>query len=186
MRRALPVIGGLFLGLGLGVIIFFGLLRPEEIPNVSGLSMEVGSLPAPYVNTSAPAFELNNLAGEKIQLEDYRGKIILLNFWATWCGPCRLEMPALQNRAEYFDDDLVVLAVNNAEDSSIVQAFVDELGLSFDILLDPEADVQHLYQVRGYPTTYLIDSEGIIREHKIGLLTDAELDGYLLALGVGK
>jgi len=186
MRRALPVIGGLLLGLGLGIIVFFGLLKPEVIPNMSGLSTGAESPSVPYVDAPAPVFELNNLAGEQIRLEDYRGKIVLLNFWATWCGPCRLEMPALQSRAEHLEDDLVVLAVNNAEDSSVIQAFVDELGLSIGILLDPDAEVQHLYQVRAYPTTFLIDTEGIIRAQKIGLLTESALDGYLLELGAVK
>lgn len=186
MRRALPVIGGLIVGLGLGIILLFGFLKPEGISGMSDLTQGMESLPVPSLDAPAPDFELTSLSGEPIQLSDYRGQTVLLNFWATWCGPCRLEMPAFQNRADQFDGELAIVAVNNAEDPTNVQAFVDELGLSFDILLDPGADVQRLYQVRGYPTSFLIDPEGVIREQKIGLLTEEELDGYLGELGLGK
>lgn len=184
MRRALPIIGGLIIGLGLGIILLFGFLKPEEVSGVSDLTPGMEPLPVPSLDAPAPDFELTDLSGEQIQLSDYRGQTVLLNFWATWCGPCRLEMPAFQSRADQFSGELAILAVNNAENPTDVQSFVDELGLSFDILLDPNAEVQRLYQVRGYPTTFIIDPEGVIRAQKIGLLTEEELDGYLGELGL--
>jgi peroxiredoxin len=186
MRRLLPLIGGLLLGLGLGIIIFFGFLKPDDSSKISEISGGSTPLPVPSLDAPAPAFELTGLSGEQIQLEDYRGQVVLLNFWATWCAPCRLEMPTLQSRADQFSDKLAVVAVNNAEDPAKVQSFVDELSLSFDVLFDPQAEIQQLYRVRGYPTTYLIDAEGIIRVQKIGLLTEGELDDFLQELGVGQ
>ena len=95
-------------------------------------------------------------------------------------------MPAFQSRFEKYDGELAIVAVNNAEAPEDVQAFVTELGLTFDILLDPEAEVQHLYLVRGYPTSVLIDADGIMRAQHIGLMTEDQLDGYLQELGIGQ
>jgi len=184
MRRGLPVFGGLILGLGLGIIIFFGFYKPEEVPFQNDPLQGMEALSDPSVDNPAPDFKLNSLSGNQIQLKDYRGQIVLLNFWATWCAPCRLEMPVLQNRAEQFVGEFAVVAINNAENSTDVQAYIDELGLSFEVLLDPEAEVQHLYMVRGYPTTYILDAEGLIRVKHIGLLTEEQLDGYLHDLGL--
>jgi cytochrome c biogenesis protein CcmG/thiol:disulfide interchange protein DsbE len=182
MRRWIPLIGGLIIGLGLG-FIFFGLLKSDNSP-VDGTPEKSIPLPIPSLDAPAPDFELSALTGERIQLDDYRGKVVLLNFWATWCGPCRLEMPAFQSRADQFSSQLAVVAVNNAEAPTDVQAFVDELGLSFNVLLDPNSEIQRLYSVRGYPTSFLIDPEGVIRAQHIGIMTEEQLDGYLRELGV--
>jgi len=182
MRRWIPVIGGLIVGLGLGLILF-GLLKSDTSPGERATEINA-PLPIPSLDAPAPDFELSALTGERIQLDDYRGQVVLLNFWATWCGPCRLEMPAFQSRSEQFAGQLAVVAVNNAEPPEAVQAFVDELGLSFDVLLDPNSDIQRMYQVRGYPTSFLIDPEGVIRVQHIGILTEDQLDGYLRELGL--
>ena len=183
MRRLLPMIGGLLLGLGVGIIIFFGFLKPEE-PKVSEITYGTASLPVPTLDEPAPVFELNSLSGDRVHLRDYRGQIVVLNFWATWCAPCRLEMPAFQSRAHLYPDELAVVAVNNAEDLNDVRAYVEELGLDFEILLDPDAAVQRLYLVRGYPTTLIIDQDGIIRVQHVGLITEEQLDRYLADLGL--
>jgi peroxiredoxin len=95
-------------------------------------------------------------------------------------------MPAFQSSAEIYGDELAVVAINNAESPGDVQTFVTELGLTFDVLLDPEAEVQRLYSVRGYPTSVLIDADGIIRIQHIGLMTEDQLEGYLQELGIGQ
>lgn len=184
MRRVMPLVGGLILGLGLGIILFLGFLKPDDPPRLSDLTLGSEALPVPSKDAPAPDFELSSLSGEQIQLKDYRGRIVLLNFWATWCAPCRLEMPAFQSRSERFPAELAVVAVNNAEAPAEVQAFVDELGLTFEILLDPDAKIQRLYLVRGYPTTFLVDREGVIRVQHVGLLSEAQLDAYLADQGL--
>jgi peroxiredoxin len=184
MRKLMPLLGGILLGLGVGIVIFFGFLKEDSAPKMSDLTQGSVPQPVPSLDAPAPDFELSTLSGESIQLEDYRGKIVLLNFWATWCAPCRLEMPALQSRYEEHNGKLAVVAINNAESPEDVQAFVDELDLSFDILLDPQAEAQRLYQVRGYPTSFLIDADGVIRTQHIGLMTEGQLDGYLKELGL--
>jgi peroxiredoxin len=184
MRKLMPLLGGILLGLGIGIVVFFGFLREDTAPNVGDLIQGTTTQSVISSDASAPGFALSSLSGESVQLKDYRGRVLLLNFWATWCAPCRLEMPAFQNRSETYKDELAVVAVNNAESPEDVQAFVDELGLTFDILLDSTAEVQRLYQVRGYPTSFLIDADGMIRIQHIGLMTEGQLDGYLQEFGL--
>jgi thiol-disulfide isomerase/thioredoxin len=117
-----------------------------------------------------------------MSLVDLRGQVVLINFWATWCGPCKLEMPAIQ--ARYNDGGFAVLAVDFDEPADRVQAFVNDLDLSFSILLDPGGVVQELYRVRGYPTTFFVDADGIIRVLHIGEMSEEILDQYLAQMGV--
>ncbi len=111
---------------------------------------------------------------------------MLINFWATWCGPCRIEMPALQARYDALrDEGFTVLAVDFDEPEDDVRAFRDELDLSFPMLLDPGARVQELYRVRGYPSSFFVDREGVIRVVHIGLMTEGQIDDYLAQVGIG-
>jgi peroxiredoxin len=180
------ILAGLFIGAGLGIVLFIafdlGGSRSGLAQFTAGRSLSF----SPAVGNPAPDFSLDDLSGERIHLADLRGKVVLINFWATWCGPCRLEMPALQVRAERFAPQMAVLAVNFDEPADQVQAFVDELGLTFPVLLDPGAEVQDLYRVRGYPTTYLVDSEGTVQFVHIGLMAEEQMDRYLSQLGVGE
>jgi peroxiredoxin len=183
-RRSLSrLFAGLAIGIGLGLVLFSGLkLRTGLDSTEDPASLEE----APAVGSRAPGFELYDLKGNRIGLKDTRGKYVLINFWATWCAPCRIEMPAIQSRFERHKADFTVLAVDFDEPAGVVQAFVDELGLTFPILLDPGAKVQRLYQVRGYPTSVFVDRQGIVRIVHIGLMTETQLDGYLAQLGVGE
>lgn len=181
----LILLAGLLIGAGLGIFLYFGLgfgnSQNEERETFAGREL-VGS---PSIGLPAPNFELKSLKGDLIRLSDLQGKIILINFWATWCAPCRLEMASIQARADRYPTQLEVLAVNYDEPQDLVQSFVDELNLKFNVLLDPGAMVQSLYRVRGYPTTFLVDESGVVRFVHIGILTEDQLDRYLQDLGVG-
>ncbi len=114
----------------------------------------------------APAFTLKNLDGKKINLEDYKGKAVLLNFWATWCEPCLEEMPALQKAYNTLKDEgFVVLAVSIDDDSreKNVRAFAKKFGLSFPILLDSDQKVRDKYFNNVLPTSYLINAKGKLK-----------------------
>ncbi|AEE96699.1 peroxiredoxin family protein [Mahella australiensis] len=120
-------------------------------------------------------FELEDLNGDKIKLSDYKGKIVLLNFWATWCPPCREEMPYFQEiYEEYKDYDVVVLTVNSTSvelrggtDSEQAEKnarkFMEDNGYTFPVLLDKDDEVWAIYQQRGIPANYIIDKDGIVR-----------------------
>ena len=185
-KDVLVLVAGLIVGVGLGVLIFFGTGNGKRLFGAQEIAAGKSLSTSPAIGSPAPDFELTNLAGARIRLSELRGTVVLINFWATWCGPCRLEMPAIQERYERYHPELAVLAVDFDEPAGEVQKFVDELGLTFEVLLDPGAKVQDLYRVRGYPTTYLLDTEGIVQVHHIGLMTEEQLDRYLAQVGVSK
>ncbi len=158
-RRAL-LIGILLLGLGW---TFFSRVTTENAAE--------GRAPAPQAGFPAPAFELTDLDGRLVSLTDLRGRPVILNFWASWCAPCRAEMPALQAVAdEYAERGLVILAVNAAfqDRAEDAVAFVAQNGLTFPILLDRDGQVNRRYQVHSLPTTFFIGPDGLIREVVIG------------------
>lgn len=186
LRRVGPLLAGLLIGVGVGAAIIFGFLRLSDSPKAGESFSNADADAGLAVGDQAPNFELATLSGETIALEDLRGHPVLINFWATWCGPCRLEMPAFQTRFEQYAGDLQIVAVNFDEPQDEVQAFVDELDLTFDILLDPGAEVQQLYQIRAYPTSFFVDAEGVIQVQHIGLIVESQLDDYLTQIGLGQ
>jgi peroxiredoxin len=134
----------------------------------------------PKVGNVAWDFTLSTLEREGIKLSDLRGKKVMLNFWATWCGPCRLEIPAMVKLYEEMrGQDFEILAINLREDRQKVQSFADELNMTFPVLLDQSGKVSQAYYVRGIPTTVFIDEEGIIQIVHVGTLSDKILRDYV-------
>ena len=133
------------------------------------------------IGEPVPDFRLDTPDGGTLQLSDYRGQAVVLNFWATWCVPCRKEMPQLQAvHAEYADSgSLTVVAVNLQESPSAVTDFGEELSLTFPLALDRDGEVVRRYGLIGLPGTFFIDAEGVLRARVIG-----ELHGELLGDGV--
>jgi peroxiredoxin len=186
LRTVIVLVLGLAMGLLLGVWIFTG--EPVEEMSSQMRSREARPPgPAPYEGSTAPDFKLEDLAGEDVTLREHRGDIVVLNFWATWCGPCRVEMPDLEHTfSRYSDQGLVVLGVNFDEPAGDVEAFKTSLDITFPLLLDPGGVVQRQYQVTGYPTTVFVDREGLIQIRHIGLLRPAQLDRYLRKMGIDR
>lgn len=195
-RIAAYILVGLLVGIAFALALFLGLPGAESETNSSVLSTaapgatetaEIGTVVsriAPEIGAQAPDFALRDLEGNEVRLSDYRGKTVLLTFWATWCGPCRLEMPTFEDRyQELKDDGFTVLGLNYDEPVEDVSAFRDELGLSFPLLLDPGGSVQRLYRIRGYPSSIFVDDQGVVRIVHIGLITEGQLRDYLVELG---
>ena len=135
---------------------------------------------APVVGAVAPDFTLTNLAGENVSLSQFRGRPVMVNFWATWCVPCRQEMPAFQQAFQQHQaEDLVIVAINLEEDATLVEPFVDEFGLSFEILYDSDGAINKLYLVNGLPRTVFIDRQGVIQHIQVGEVQEALLQGFL-------
>jgi cytochrome c biogenesis protein CcmG, thiol:disulfide interchange protein DsbE len=131
--------------------------------------------PRPAVGYPAPEFRLKTLDGENFALSELRGKPVVLNFWATWCGPCRNELPALQKAATRYEGEVAFVGVDQAETAETVQKYVDELGLTFTIPLDTSHDAANAFDVTLMPTTYFIDAQGTIRSVHLGEMNSITL-----------
>jgi len=151
-------------------ILLFGFAWIFISADKSGTST-AGQIPAPQQGFLAPDFELKTPTGEVFKLSDLRGQAVLVNLWATWCPPCRAEMPTIEKiYNEYKDDGLVVLAVNMTyQDNPLdIMPFVNEYQLTFPILLDETGETGSSYQLRSLPSSYFIGRDGIINEVVIG------------------
>ena len=136
-----------------------------ELPDLSHTLTRLGE-PVP-----APAFRLNDLDGKPHSLSDYRGKVVLINFWATWCPPCRREMPSMERLYQRLGNDrFAVLAINQWEDPDHVFAYLGQLGTfpTFPILFDRESELAQAFGVKGLPTSFILDTEGRIVYRAIG------------------
>ncbi len=153
-------------------IIFISFLLASMTAHADWQQPELSHNLTPVKNViSASDFELPDMDEEKVKLSKYRGKVVLLNFWATWCPPCIREMPSMERLHQQVDaEEFKVLAVNQMEDADQVFAFTGQLDVdpTFEILFDTTSEVSQAYAVRGLPTTYLIDKKGNIRYRAVG------------------
>ncbi len=156
--------GGVESEAGMGVVALAESLNPT------------GEAPAAEVGRAAPAFRLRDLDGSAAELTDFRGRYVLLNFWASWCGPCRGETPALQAFFEERSPALVVVGVNQQETADEARAFTEQFDVTYPIVLDADGQVSGAYRVStGLPVSFLIDPEGVIQRVHLGALTDDDL-----------
>jgi len=137
--------------------------------------------PAPVAGHPAPDFALETLDGETIRLSDFVGKPVLVNFWATWCAPCRAEFPDFQEASIDNADKLVIIGINNttADQPELVDDFVAEMGATFPIVLDQDGKVSESYQIRGLPTSIFVDRDGIVQEVFTGPINKAYIEARL-------
>ncbi|MFX3623345.1 MAG: peroxiredoxin family protein [Ectobacillus sp.] len=128
------------------------------------------------IGKEAPDFELQTVDGKQVKLSDFKGKKVIVNFWATWCPPCRKEIPEMQAFYNKYEKDTVILAVNYTASERTggrekVQSFIQENGITFPVLLDASSTVSNMYKVITLPTSYFVDKKGIIRHKYIGPMT---------------
>jgi peroxiredoxin len=141
---------------------------------LAGSATGEASAPAPVAVARTPAldFELVDLKGQQVKLSDLRGKVVLLNFWATWCPPCKAEIPDLIKFYEDFKDkDVVILGVDltqSEKSQNAVADFLKSYGITYPVALDTDGTASKMYQVTGIPTSYIIDTQGIIRDIIVG------------------
>ena len=164
----MPGKGSWLLGAGVLAAALFALLLTADVPAPVGRG------------TPAPGFELQLVGGgTTLALEQLRGKIVLLNFWATWCEPCKDEMPAMERMYRALaGSDFELVAVSVGEDEAVVDEFVNRLGLSFPILLDPSKEVAIAYQAFRFPESLLVGRDGVVLERYVGP-KDWDADAYL-------
>lgn len=149
---------------------------------VAFLSCPFSASAAVTVGAAAPDFSLQDMQGRQVQLSDLRGKVVIVNFWATWCPPCRAEMPSMDTLYQTFKDDgLVLLAINVEEGSrELVQNFLQKSAYTFPILLDAETEVQQRYGVYQLPQSFIIDPKGLVVKKIIGAVDWTKGDLYSL------
>jgi len=128
----------------------------------------------------APDFALLTPDGETVRLSDLRGKPVMVNFWATWCGPCKIEMPLFIDAYNKHKDKLVILGVDVQETPDQVKLFATQMGLTFPLVIDPDGSVSTIYQVRGLPTTIFVNADGVVEAaHRGAILSRPQLEPYL-------
>lgn len=138
-------------------------------------ALAAGGVSAPRAGLLAPDFELQTLNGSSMRLSDLRGQPVIVNIWASWCPPCKREMPAFQRvYEEYETRGLVILAVDAIQQDNLddVQSFVSNNSLTFPILLDERSEVLAGYQISAFPSTFFVDQEGVIRKVVIGAVSE--------------
>jgi len=135
------------------------------------------------VGNLAPEIKLKDLKDDTVHLDDFRGKPVLINFWATWCRPCRIEMPIIEKKYRQYEDTqkFVVLAIDVKDDAGVdaVRRFLGELSLTFPVVLDTDGSAETAYNVRGLPTSFFVDRKGVIRAARVGSMNQDDIEQQL-------
>jgi peroxiredoxin len=164
---------------GIGALVWLGWQTAVPQPT----SNSYGAPALAQQGETAVNFALDALDGAGIALSDYEGDVIIMNFWATWCPPCRAEMPGLNRFYEaHRDEGLVLLAINEEEGVETVRPFIQANYFTFPVLLDIQGRVAQQYSTRSFPTTFIIDREGIIQHVQTGAISERELEDIIVPL----
>ena len=169
-------------GFGLLVMLLAGILVIQGCTSSSQSIASDGQEATAAVNVGerAPDFTLVDLDGNPVSLSDFRGKTVFVNFWATWCPPCRAEMPEIEAiYQEYKDKGVVVIGVDILESEDVVRQYVQQGGYSWTFVLDTSGEVTGNYKVTAIPTSFFIDREGIIQAVNIGAMTKRAIENKL-------
>lgn len=149
--------------------IVLGLVALLAVALVGYRAVAAGDNAEALVGQAAPSFTLADPSGQSVALESLRGKVVVLDFWATWCPPCRKGLPHLDKLAQqHAEDGVVVYAVNLKESSDKAKGFMDKEGLKLNVLMDSKGEVAKLYRVQGIPQTVVIDREGKVQAVVVG------------------
>ncbi len=190
----LIIVMGVFVVLELRQTISF--LRPqantsqdntvEVTPAEGSLNFESDQIVEEVAPTEEKPLSLIDLDGKAVAISDFTSSPMLVNFWATWCPPCLEEMPLIEDYADRYRGELVVLAINAGEDEGVVRDFVTRNQLGLAVLLDPTGTASRQFRIYGFPTTLFYDASGALTTTHIGELNATLLDRYLLQIGLGE
>jgi peroxiredoxin len=172
-----PALIGLVIILGSMWIAFSRTLAGNTMTASQAAALE----PAAISGHPAPDFELKTLEGETVRLSDFKGKPVLINFWATWCGPCRAEFPDFQKASVDNAGNLVIIGINNTstDQKDQIPAFLAEFGVTFPIVLDETGETAKAYRILGLPTSIFIDRKGVVNEVFTGPINKAYIESKL-------
>ena len=185
MRRGSKVAIILLIAISVVFVYFYLSSRKEKIWREREVDYETlySSLGIQRIDPPEEAedFALKTLEGRTVSLKDYLGKVIFLNFWATWCGPCRTEMPSMEKLWQDFkEENFVILAIDIQEESKLVSSFMKERSLSFPVFLDGKGNVARSYGIRGIPTTFFLNPEGETIGKAVGVRDWASEESFRL------
>ncbi len=155
-------------GDGSGGGIFIGGTNPDG--SYTSIDLGTESKGSTKLGEPAPGFALTDPAGKVVRLADFQGKPVLINFWATWCPPCRQEIPDLVNLQNEWGERVQILGVDLLETADIVRDYASEFGMNYPLPLDLDGKVTATYHLTGLPETFFLDGEGVVRDHRIGVL----------------
>jgi thiol-disulfide isomerase/thioredoxin len=170
--------------IGIGLIMFAAIAGIVLINQGSTASTpQVGGLVPASVNFAAPELELKDLDGNPVALSDYRGKVVLINNWATWCPPCREEMPVLDAyHADHVDENFSIIAVDAGEPGADVRTYAASMELSFPVWLDPDMEAIQVFRNNGLPSSYVVNKDGMVVLAWNGAITREMLEKYVTPL----
>ena len=181
-KKTIPPLGMIAVGVGIiliGVAALFMLPKDGASANSSGVPDEYSSVPA-SVEYDAPELTLPNLAGEEESLSDYEGQIVLVNLWATWCPPCKEELPVLQQYYEDHEDDgFVILGIDDGESEETVSNFLKSSNLTYPIWLDEIGESELAFNTYSLPSSYVIDRDGTVRLAWTGAISLTMLEKHV-------
>jgi peroxiredoxin len=171
---------------GLGLFVIAGvvlLVIGAGLLFVSRPGPASATVKPPQVGSPMSDFTLSDLSGKQVRLSDFRGRPVLINAWATWCPPCRAEMPDLHRLyQEHQEEGFVVLAINSGEEAGQVRQFIQQSGFTFPVLLDSGNNLLDALGIRNLPTSILIDRDGTVRAMQVGMLTPAAIQANIVPL----
>ena len=183
-----PPYAAMFIGAGLlvlGVVAALLLARPEQAASLadnSSIGEDLSVIPAP-VNFAAPELTLYDLDGVQASLADFEGQVVLVNNWATWCPPCKAEMPTLQAYfEEHKDQGFLLIGIEAGEPADEVAQFVEDYKLTFPIWLDPQNEALSTFHNQNLPSSYVIDREGVVRLAWVGAISKSMLEKFVTPL----
>jgi thiol-disulfide isomerase/thioredoxin len=176
MKNKSLILVGLFIAATAVVLALTAARKPSTSPNEA---TSTSASPAP-----SPAWELKGVDGKPVKSSDFAGKVVILDFWATWCGPCRMEIPGfIELQKQYADKGLVVVGVSLDQDgASVVKSFMDKTGINYPVVLGDETIVNAFGGVEGIPTTFIIDRDGRIVGKHVGYAPKAEFESEIKPL----
>jgi len=159
-------------------------MKPALPVALAALALTVCARAEPVAPVPAPAWKLKDVDGNLVSSEQFKGKVVVLDFWATWCGPCRSEIPGYVNlQKKYGADGLAFVGVSVDEDGpEVVRKFIKEHGINYTIVMADDKVVEAYAPIEGYPTTFIIDRAGMIRDRKLGSRPTAEYEKEILAV----
>jgi thiol-disulfide isomerase/thioredoxin len=169
----------------LALVLAFGCARSGTEGKGAGAGKGAVPANAGAIGSKAPDFELTDLSGKKVQLSDFQGKVVILDFWATWCGPCRMEIPNFVKLQTKYGDKLAIVGLTVSSPEADVRSFAQKQGINYSVLLEADNLTDRYGGIVGIPTTFVLDRQGRITQKFIGVMEPSTFEEAIQPLLAG-